>query len=89
MYVEDDKSAVQKIAGILKKMNVEHKTFGPAELKRCYPMLEFEERFTGVLEPSAGTIRADKALRCLQVQSSMYSASFFLPPLSTARKPSS
>ena len=59
---------IKEIKSSLDAAGESYEVLSSQELKKRYPELSFPSHYTGLLEHSAGILRADKCLKVLQVK---------------------
>ena len=60
-------SSLLDFAADLEKTGCEYKYFSPQQLREAYPMFKLPSNYCGLLEPSAGILRADCCVQAFQV----------------------
>ena len=65
-----DKTGSKELEDIIKSLRnvgVEYETLSARSLRTKYPYFAFDDSFSGVFDPTAGILRADKCLSAFQV----------------------
>jgi len=62
-----DSKELEDIVKSLRSVGVKYEKLSAQSLRAKYPSLAFDDSFSGVFDPTAGILRADKCLAAFQV----------------------
>ena len=65
---QEPAKGIKEIIGSLDAAGESYEVLPSQRLKKIFPELNFPSHYTGLLEHSAGILKADKCLRVLQVK---------------------
>lgn len=65
---QEPAKGIKEIIGSLDAAGESYEVLPSQKLKKIFPELSFPSHYTGLLEHSAGILKADKCLRVLQVK---------------------